>query len=135
MFDYVSLVQASPKISIIVVASVISLFVSIVNYFVLDKERMLEIKQKQKTLNEQMKLHKDNPSKLQELQKEMMSHMGESMKHSFKPMIITTIPLLVALPFIRNLFLTTSLSGSWFWWYFVGAIASSLIFRKLFKLP
>lgn len=133
--DYVSIVIAYPEISIVVVAGLISLFISLVNYFVLDKDRVRELRDKQKALNEQMKTHKDNPQKLQDLQKEMMSHMGESMKHSFKPMLITTIPLLVVLPFIRTLFMETSLAGSWFWWYFIAAIAFSMIFRKLFKLP
>jgi len=133
--DYVSLVMNYPVPSIIVVAGLISLFISLVNYFVLDKDRVRELRDKQKLLNEQMKTHKDNPQKLKDLQSEMMSHMGESMKHSFKPMLITTIPLLVVLPFIRNLFVGTSLASSWFWWYFVAAIAFSMIFRKLFKLP
>ena len=133
--DYVSLVIAYPEISIVVVSGLISLFISLVNYFVLDKDRVRELRDKQKALNGQMKTHKDNPQKLQDLQKEMMSHMGESMKHSFKPMLITTIPLLVVLPFIRNLFIETSLAGSWFWWYFASAIVFSMIFRKLFKLP
>lgn len=135
MFDYSTFVHAYPMISIFIVATAISLFVSLVNYFVLDLDKMREIKENQKKLNEQMKLHKENPQKLQELQKEMMSHMGESMRHSFKPMLITTIPLLIVLPFIRTLFATTTIAGSWFWWYFLGAIVSSLIFRKLLKLP
>jgi len=133
--DYVSLVMNSPHISIIVVSGLISLFISLVNFFVLDKDRVRELRDKQKNLNEQMKVHKDNPQKLQDLQSEMMSHMGESMKHSFKPMLITTVPLLIVLPFIRTLFATTSLSGGWFWWYFASAIVFSMIFRKLFKLP
>lgn len=133
--DYVTLVQTYPAISIIVVSGLISLFISLVNYFVLDKDKVRELREKQKDLNAQLKVHKDNPQKLQEIQKEMMSHMGENMKHSFKPMLITTIPLLVVLPFIRHLFAETSLAGSWFWWYFVSAIIFSMIFRKLFKLP
>ena len=135
VFDYVSFAINYPKISIVVVAGIISLFISLVNYFVLDKDRVRELRDKQKHLNEQMKVHKENPQKLKEIQSEMMSHMGESMKHSFKPMIITTIPLLVVLPFIRHLFAETTIAYSWFWWYFVSAIVFSMIFRKLFKLP
>lgn len=49
--DYVSLVIAYPEISIVVVSGLISLFISLVNYFVLDKDRVRELRDKQKALN------------------------------------------------------------------------------------
>ena len=73
--------QSYPRISVILASLLISFFISLVNHLVLDKERMHEIKGKQKALQEEMKAHKDNPTKLMELQKEMFSHMGESFKH------------------------------------------------------
>jgi len=131
------LIQSSPKLSIIVMASAISLFITIINYFFLDKDRMREIKSRQKTLQKEMKQHqKDgNHSKVMELQKEMLSYTGEMMKHSFKPMLITIIPIILFFSFIRNAYEPTSLAGSWFWWYLVSAIVSSMVFRKLFRLP
>lgn len=127
--------QVHPKISVILAALLISFFISLVNYFVLDKEKMRDIKGKQKALQAEMKNHKDNPQKLMELQKEMFSHMGETMKHSMKPMLITFIPLIILFPILRNMLLETSIASTWFWWYLAASIASSLIFRKLFKLP
>ena len=130
-----SFFQSNPRTAIILASMLISLFISIVNYFVLNKERMSEIKKRQKDIQEEMKMHKDNPEKLMQLQKEMFSHMGESFKHSMKPMLITFIPIVLLFPIVRNLVLTTEIAGTWFWWYLGSSIVFSMIFRKLFKLP
>lgn len=130
-----SFAQASPKTFVIVVSVLVSLFISGVNYFVLNKERMREIKARQKALQEEMKTHKDNPQKMMELQKEMFSHMGESLKHSMKPMLITFIPIILFFPIVRAALVTTTIAKTWFWWYLGTSIVSSMIFRKLFKLP
>ena len=130
-----SFAQSSPRIFVIVASVLVSLFVSGVNYFVLNKERMHEIKARQKALQEEMKNHKDNPQKMMELQKEMFSHMGESFKHSMKPMLITFIPIIIFFPIVRAALVTTAIAGSWFWWYLITSLISSMIFRKLFKLP
>lgn len=127
--------QSHPVILVLLFAFVISLFISIVNYLVLDKEKMHAIKAKQKALQEEMKKHKDNPTKLMELQKEMFSHMGDSFKHSLKPMLITIVPLFLIFPMMRTLLLETAISKSWFWYYIVSSLVFSMAFRKLFKLP
>jgi uncharacterized membrane protein (DUF106 family) len=130
-----TIIQSYPLPSIILAAILISFFISLVNYFVLDKEKMHALKAKQKALQEEMKLHKDNPTKLMDLQKEMFSHMGENFKHSLKPMLITFIPLMLLFPFLRKALMETALAGTWFWWYIGVSLASSLVFRKWFKLP
>lgn len=129
------LILQYPLISVILFAILISFFISLVNYFVLDKEKMHNIKKRQKEIQEEMKNHKDNPAKLSELQKEMFSHMGETMKQSFKPMLITFIPLILIFPLMRNLLITSPIASTWFWWYLGASLASSFVFRKLLKLP
>jgi len=129
------LMQSYPRISVILASLLISFFISLVNYLVLDKEKMHELKRKQKALQEEMKSHKDNPVKIMELQKEMFSHMGESFKHSLKPMLITFVPLILIFPIMRGVLLTTEIARTWFWWYLTASIIGSTIFRKLFKLP
>lgn len=124
-----------PRTSIIVIGILVSLFISVVQYFIMDKDKMRDLKAKQKTLNEQMKLHKENPQKMMEIQKELLGHSMESMKHSFKPMLVTTIPILIVFGFIKSSFAATAISGSWFWWYFGSSIVASLLFRKWFNLP
>ncbi len=128
-------IQANPKLSIVAIAVAISFFISLINFFVLDKEKMFAGKKRQKELQKEMKDHKDDPAKVMELQKELMSHVGDTFKHSFKPMLITIIPILLIFGWIKGVYAETTISGSWFWWYLISAIASSLVFRKLFKLP
>ncbi|MBS3065812.1 DUF106 domain-containing protein [Candidatus Pacearchaeota archaeon] len=127
--------QSSPRIFVILVSILVSLFISAVNYFVLNKERMREIKERQKALQAEMKKHKDNPQKMMDLQKEMFSHVGESFKHSMKPMLITFIPIVLFFPLIRSALITTEIAKTWFWWYLGTSIVASMAFRKLFKLP
>ena len=124
-----------PRIFIVLAALLISLFISIVNFFVLDKEKMNALKSRQKEIQDEMKKHKDNPTKLMELQKEMFSHMGASMKHSLKPMLITFIPLLILFPMMRTLLADSVIKGSWFWYYIITSLVGASVFRKLFKLP
>ena len=133
----VEMIQANPKISIILIAVAISLLISLVNNFVLDKDRMRSLKARQKAIQEEMKEHQKNGNqdKVMELQKEMMSGIGESFKHSFKPMLITIVPIIVLFGIVRNTFAETAIAGSWFWWYLLGAIVSSMIWRKVFRLP
>lgn len=129
------LVQQNPKTSIIVLAGLVSLFISLVNYFVLDKEKVRAGKQRQKELQQKLKDHKDNPAKAMEVQKEMVSHMMETMKHSLKPMAFTIVPALLVFWWIRNAFAGTPIENSWIWYYIISALIFSLIFRRLFKLP
>ncbi len=126
-----------PQISIIVLALLVSFIISIVNYFLLDKERMHQLKQRQKEIQEKIKHHQTSGdmAKAMALQRELLADMPELMKHSLKPAIITIIPMLILFSFIKNIFAQTSIAGTWFWYYLVTAIIGSMIFRKLLKLP
>ncbi|MBS3089415.1 DUF106 domain-containing protein [Candidatus Pacearchaeota archaeon] len=129
------IIQQYPKASIIIMGLVISFLVQLVNYFVLDKERLREVKAKQKSLQDEIKKHRDNPQKMMELNKEMMSHSMEMMRHSFKPMLITLVPLLFIFAFMRSEFVATPIAKSWLWYYIGASIVGSIIFRKMLKLP
>jgi uncharacterized membrane protein (DUF106 family) len=70
-----------------------------------------------------------------ELNKEMFSFVGETFKHSLTPMLITIVPILILFGFIRSVYSTTIIASTWFWWYLLGAIIGSMVFRKVFKMP
>jgi len=131
----IEFIQASPRLSIIGISVGVSLFISIINYFVLDKDKVKAMKIRQKELQKEIKNNKDNPAKVMELQKEMMGQVGDNFKHSLKPMLITIIPILVVFGWIKGVFAETTLAGSWFWYYLVSALVASMFFRKVFKLP
>tara|TARA_Y100000310_G_C20373210_1_gene664509 strand:+ start:207 stop:605 length:399 start_codon:yes stop_codon:yes gene_type:complete len=127
------IIMANPKPSIVVIAGFVSLFISFVNHLVLDKEKVRNSKAKQKDLRVKMKEHKHDTAKVMEFQKEMFSDSMENMRHSFKPMLITLLPILVVFYWIRGAF--EGVLDGWIWWYIVSAVVFSMIFRKLFKLP
>jgi len=134
MVDIVQLIQNNPRTGIIVLSFLATLFITIVNYFLTDREKMKEIKQRQKDLRKQMKEVKNDPEKVMELNKKMLEDFPEQMKHMYKPLLVTMIPILIFFNWLRGLFVETSISGSWFWWYLVSAILFSIVIRKGFGL-
>jgi len=127
-------IQSNPTISIVIISILATFAVTIIRYFMTDKEKMKEIKQRQKDLKLEMKKYKDHPEKMLEIQKKMMADMPEQLKHSFKPMIITLIPFLILLSWLKATFAATSIAGTWFWWYLVVSVVTGIIFSKLFGL-
>ena len=129
-----SIIAAYPKTSIITISALISLFISLVNHFVMDKDRIRELKAKQKVLQGNIKSESD-PKRKMDMTNEMLQHSMETMKHSMKPALITMIPLLIIFWFIRGLFKATSLGTHWIWYYIGSALVFGVLFRRLFKLP
>jgi uncharacterized membrane protein (DUF106 family) len=128
------LIQANPKVGIIVLAFIVTLFITIVTYFMTDKEKMKGIKDKQKALRIELKQHKDNPQKVMEINKKMMEDIPEQLKHSFKPMIITIVPIIFFFNWIRSALEETTLASTWLWWYIGASLIFSIILRKIFKM-
>jgi uncharacterized membrane protein (DUF106 family) len=135
--NIISLITQYPKIAVSLIAFLLTLGIVIVQFFVLDKEKIRELKAKQKELNAQAKEHRKsgNHEEAMKLSQETMPLALEMMKHTLKPTLITLIPVLVVFAFIRDIFTQTAIAGTWFWWYLGVAIISSIILRKLFKLP
>ena len=133
----IELIKSYPKPGVILIAVALSFLISLINHFVLDKARVKEIKQKQKDIQAEMSAHRKagNHEKALELNKEMLSYTGEIFKHSLKPMLITMVPILVIFGFIKGIFSETVIAKTWIWYYIGAALVSSMIFRKLFKLP
>lgn len=147
----ISFVQWNPLISIIVFSFIITLILTFLYKKLISKEKMDELKGRQKELREKMKENRDNPEKLSEIQKEMMQASMKSMKLTFKPMIITFIPILLLIYGLRKLYMDWANIGNiisfggadlpiigtgagWLLCYIFFGFAFSLILRKLFKL-
>jgi uncharacterized membrane protein (DUF106 family) len=130
----IELIQNYPRISIIVLSLIITLLITIVNFFMVDRKRMKEIRDKQKKLREEMKSFKDNPEKMLEINKKMMEDMPEQLKHSFKPMLVTLVPLLILFSWLRTTYAETIIASTWIWWYIGASIVFSIILRKVFGL-
>ena len=128
------LIQNNPKLSIIIISFLISLFVTVIRYFMTDKEKMREIKDKQKNLRAEMKIHRNNPEKMMEINQKMLDDMPEQMKQSFKPMIITLIPILLVFAWMRSVYAVTEIANNWLWWYIISSLVFSIALGKIFKL-
>jgi uncharacterized membrane protein (DUF106 family) len=120
------------RISILVLSFLVTLFITVITYYMTDRKRMKELKDKQKALRIEIKKYKDNPQKMMELNKQMIEDMPEQLKHSFKPMLITIIPIIIIFAWLRSTFVT--ILPSWFWWYIISSIIFSIGLRKVFGL-
>ncbi len=129
---FTEILQKYPEVSIIVLASAVSLVSILVTKYFTDQNRLKELKARQKELGKLSKEFRTDIKKVTEINKEMMELSMEMMKHSFKPMIITLIPLLLLFWWVRLTFATAL--PKWIWYYIIAGIASSLIFRKLLKV-
>jgi uncharacterized membrane protein (DUF106 family) len=130
----IELIQNSPRASIIVLSFLVTLFITVVTYFMTDRERMREIREKQKSLRAEAKKHRHDPQKMMELNNKMMEDLPEQMKHSFKPMLVTIIPLLILFGWLKSTYAATTLASTWLWWYIGASIIFSMGLRKVFGL-
>lgn len=134
MVDITSIIQANPKISIIIIAAAVAFLSILVTMLFTDRQKMKELRDRQKKCQELMKQHKGDVKKTMEVQKELMACSMEQMKSGFKPMLITFIPFIILFAFIKKVFAATPIASSWFWYYLITAIVASMIFRKILKL-
>ena len=128
------LIQNNPTSSIIILSCLVTFFITTVTYFMTDHTRMKEIKEKQKNLRNEIKKYRDNPQKMMEINKQMMEDMPEQLKHSFKPMMVTIIPIIIIFSWLRATFAITPIATTWIWWYIGSSMIFSTVFRKIFKL-
>ena len=128
------LLVAYPRLSIILIAILVTLVMSLVTKKVTDQNRMKELKEIQKSCNIKLKNAKGNEKDMQDAQKQVMECSMELMKHSFKPMIFTFIPLIILIWWLRDVYTATALGGGWIWWYIGAGVISSIIIRKALKI-
>jgi uncharacterized membrane protein (DUF106 family) len=134
MVDLQSWIIANPKFSIVGISFLVTLFITVVRYYMTDRNKMKELRDRQKALRVEMKEYRSDPDKMMELNKKMLEDMPEQMKMSFKPMLVTMIPILIVFAWMRSTYALTALSGSWLWWYIGSSIVFSLILSKGFGL-
>ncbi len=123
---------ANPKLSIISLSFLITLVMTLITKKFTNQSRMKELKDIQKACQIKLKDNKGNPEEMAKIQKEVMACSMELMKHSFKPMLFTFLPLIFLLWWIKEVY-TGVLSG-WIWWYIGTSIISSIILRKALKV-
>ena len=131
--SFTSLVQANPKISIILISIVVTFISSIITKWLTNQEHLKSLKARQKELQEEIKKHKNNPAKMSEIQSEILQITGTMMKSSFKPMLVTMIPFLILAYWINSIYLPI-MGKWWILYYLISSIVASIYFRKLLKM-
>ena len=131
MVSITDLIQTNPIIAIIILSFFVTIFITVVTYYMTDRVRMKELREKQKALRLEIKKYRDNPAKMMELNKQMMEDMPEQLKQSFKPMIVTIIPLLILFAWLKSTFDGTTIASSWIWWYIGSSMVFSIMSRKV----
>ncbi|MBT4935789.1 DUF106 domain-containing protein [Candidatus Woesearchaeota archaeon] len=89
------LLNSSPFIAILVLALALSVIITFVYKWVTNQELMKELKTKQKDYQKEMKELRSKPEEMMKVQKEAMKLNMQYMKQSFKPTLITMIPILI----------------------------------------
>jgi len=90
---------------------------------------------KQTDPKQQMKEHKDDSSKVMEIQKLSLEKNMKYMMHSFKPTLFTFVPLIIIFTWLRTTYSTIQLPFlSWFWVYIIVSIIFSMVLRKALKI-
>ena len=123
---------AYPKETLIAISFLVTLVMTLVTKKFTDQNRMKELKEIQKACQIKIKNAQGDIAKQKEIQKQMMECSMELMKHSFKPMFITFIPIILLFWWIRGIY--SPIFSSWIWWYIGAALVSSIVLRKVLKV-
>jgi len=89
------LLALGPFWAILIISLLISVIITLVYKWVTDQKLMKSLKDEQKDMQKKIKSLKDNPPEMMKVQKEAMKKNMAYMKHSFKPTLITILPIIV----------------------------------------
>ena len=121
-----------------IIVLVLSIFMTLVQKYATDQKTLKEMKDEQKRLNDEAKKVRDNPEKMMEIQKESMKFMVPMMKLSTRALIFTGIPFILFFRWFNDFFTVIDFRFfgflDWFWFYLLGSIIFSSIFRKILKV-
>jgi uncharacterized membrane protein (DUF106 family) len=125
-------------IGMLIIIFFISLITTLVQKYATDQKALAEMKKEQKDLQEEMKVNRENPQKMMELQKKSFEFLPKTMKLSFRAVTFTAIPFLLFFKWFMDYFATVSHKFfgfmGWFWFYFVFAMIFSSILKKVLKV-
>jgi uncharacterized membrane protein (DUF106 family) len=125
--------------NLLILSTVISVALTLAYKYFTNQKMMKELKDDMKSMQAEMKSHKDNPDKMMELQKKVLEKNMKYMLESLKPTIITFIPILFILNWLREYYNALGspdiLFGiGWIWIYIIFSVILSIALRKLFKV-
>ena len=156
-------------IGVFIIATIVAFFITLANKLLVDQDRLQFLQKEMKGYQQDMmKAQKSgDPKAMADMQKKQSEFMGlqkEMMFNSFKPMIVTFVPIIIVFywmaqnPLINHMWLNLPtfayyvllvplfhtfyhqsagvpvMAIEWLGWYILCSFAMSLIFRKLMGL-
>ncbi len=89
------LLELNPLVALIIISGIIALFMTIIYKWMTDQELMKVLKADMKKFQKEMKELREHPDKMIEAQKKAMETNMKYMKQSFKPTLVTLLPVLL----------------------------------------
>lgn len=126
--------------NLMIITFVITLFITLVYKFATNQERLKKLREEIKLIQDEVKTLKEEPMKAMEKQKQLGPLMIEQFRHSFKPMLITFLPIVLIFGWLRETFTVDGVSIkvlfglSWLWSYIIFSIIFSILIRKVLKV-
>lgn len=130
--ELMSLINSYPVYSIIVLSAIVTLISTLITMWLTNQEHLRGLKERQKQIQKDLKKCKPGDKLFEELQSEMLQITMTMMKSSFKPLLITFIPFLILLNWIRSNY--QPILPGWLWYYIGASLVASLAYRKIFKM-
>ena len=128
------LINLHPQASIVIISVLVTLAMTLITKYFTDQNRMAELKKIQEACRIKLKEKNLKPEDMSKINKEMLECSLQITKHSMKPILFTIVPLILLIGWLRGVYLETAIAKTWLWWYIGTGVASSLIFRKIFKV-
>ncbi len=126
-------------LGMIIIILLVAVIMTLIQKYATDQKTLREMKKEQKELQKEIKEAREHPEKMMELQKKQFAFLPKMMKLSMRPIIYTSIPLILFFRWFMDYF--DAIGGvrffgflSWFWFYLLGSIIFSSILRKIFKV-
>lgn len=91
------LVEIHPLLAVAIVSFLIALFNALIYKWLTDQHKMKALKDEMKKMQQEVRKYKDNAAKMMEIQGKLMQRNLDYMKQSFKPTLVTMIPILIIL--------------------------------------
>ncbi len=126
-------------LGMIVIVLLIAIVMTLAQKYGTDQKTLREMKKEQKELQAEIKKVREHPEKMMELQKKQFAFMPKMMKLSMRPIMYTSLPLILFFRWFMDYFDAIGnvrFFGflSWFWFYLLGSIIFSSVLRKIFKV-
>jgi len=145
---FAPLLGLSPALSLLIVSSLLTALVIVINMLAVNRKVVREIKDKLEELREQVNQAQKTGNKEDTTKylNEMMKTNGQYMRQTFKALIVSMVILGLFLPWLQYRYANIIVAKlpfvlpylgselSWFWWYVFVSLAIGWILRKVFVI-